>query len=253
MKRHKFCQSGRSHFKRTILWKIVSYASSDHETLCRSSCIACRQKVSRLCVKTCDTSYYCSDCKNSCTVYKQRAFLQCEWACESSDFKIEWKNIHTAYNWKASLSWMDSHANHIIMFCSNQGSPPLANYLNQLIYSSFAPHRPGDFDPCLAPPQPQRFWPLPHPTPPQRKKNLPRPSLVGTRKSQNFTSLPMTPGQHQQGLSQLKKVPSFPTRPGIPHLVAPKTGHCPPNLPQIWCCLYQLQPSTTEHFRLCWM
>jgi hypothetical protein len=31
------------------------------------------------------------------------------------------------------LSWMDSHANHIILFCSNQGSPPLANYLNQLI------------------------------------------------------------------------------------------------------------------------
>ena len=54
-----------------------SYASSDHETLCRSSCIACRQKVSRRCVKACDTSYYCSDCKNSCTVYKQRAFLQC--------------------------------------------------------------------------------------------------------------------------------------------------------------------------------
>ena len=98
---------------------------------------------------------------------------------------------------------------------------------------------PKDFDPCPTPPRPKG------------KKNLPRPSLVGTRKSQNFTSLPMTPGQHQQGLSQLKKVPSFPTRPGIPHLVAPKTGHCPPNLPQIWCCLYQLQPSTTEHFRFC--
>ena len=96
---------------------------------------------------------------------------------------------------------------------------------------------PKDFDPC--------------PTPPQRKKNLPRPSLVGTRKSQNFTSLPMTPGQHQQGLSQLKKVPSFPTRPGIPHLVAPKTGHCPPNLPQIWCCSCQLQLSTTEYIRFC--
>ena len=83
-----FATVGRGHLKRTILWKIVSYASSDHETLCRSSCIACRQKVSRRCVKACDTSYYCSDCKNSCTVYKQRAFLQCEWACESSDFEI---------------------------------------------------------------------------------------------------------------------------------------------------------------------
>ena len=98
-----FATVGRSHFKRTILWKIVSYASSDHETLCRSSCIACRQKVSRRCVKACDTSYYCSDCKNSCTVYKQRVFLQCEWACESSDFEIEWRNSHTAHNWKASL------------------------------------------------------------------------------------------------------------------------------------------------------
>ena len=61
-----------------ILRCAFSYASSDHETLFRSSCIACRQKVSRRCVKACDTSYYCSDCKNSCTVYKQRAFLQCE-------------------------------------------------------------------------------------------------------------------------------------------------------------------------------
>ena len=41
-----------------------SYASSDHETLFRSSCIVCRQKVSRRCVKACDTSYYCSDCMN---------------------------------------------------------------------------------------------------------------------------------------------------------------------------------------------
>ena len=43
--------------------------------------------------------------------------------------------------------------------------------------------------------------------------------FVGTRTSQNFTSLPMPPGQHQQGLLQVKKPPFFPTKPGIPHLV----------------------------------
>ena len=74
---------------------------------------------------------------------------------------------------------------------------------------------------------------------------------MGTRTSQNFTSLTMLPGQHQQGLSQLKKAPSSPTMPGIPHLVAPNTGHCPPNLPQIWCCSCQLQLSTTEYIRFC--
>ena len=44
----------------------------------------------------------------------------------------------------------------IIVYCFVQIKvpPPLANDLNQLIYSSFAPHRPGDFDPCLAPPRP---------------------------------------------------------------------------------------------------
>ena len=58
--------------------------------------------------------------------------------------------------------------------------PHLANHLNQLIYSSFAPPRPGDFDPCSAPPR--RFWPLPCPgpapkiltlAPPCRKKPCP--------------------------------------------------------------------------------
>ena len=111
---NKFCNTKLflSYLKLCVFFDLVwnfflrcafPYASSDHETLCRSSCIACRQKVSRRCVKACDTSYYCSDCKNSCTVYKQRAFLQCEWACESSDFEIEWRNSHTAHNWKASL------------------------------------------------------------------------------------------------------------------------------------------------------
>ena len=75
--------------------------------------------------------------------------------------------------------------------------------------------------------------------------------FVETRTRQNFTSLPMPPGQHQQGLLQVKKPPSFPTMRGIPHLVAPKTGHCPPNLPQIWYSSYQLQLSTREHFRFC--
>ena len=91
------------HFICSFWHCAFSCGSSAALTLCRSSCIACRQKVSRRCVKACDTSYYCSDCKNSCTVYKQRAFLQCEWACESSDFEIEWRNSHTAHNWKASL------------------------------------------------------------------------------------------------------------------------------------------------------
>ena len=97
-----------------------SYASSDHETLCKSSCIACRQKVSRRCVKACDTSYYCSDCKNSCTVYKQRAFLQCEWACESSA-----KYLNQLIYW--------------YRFCPapSQRFWPLP--------------RPEDFDPCPAP------------------------------------------------------------------------------------------------------
>ena len=75
--------------------------------------------------------------------------------------------------------------------------------------------------------------------------------FVETRTRQNFTSLPMPPGQHQQSLTQPKKPPSFPTMRGIPHLVAPKTGHCPPNLPQIWYSSYQLQLSTREHFRFC--
>ena len=63
----------------------------------------------------------------------------------------------------------------IIVYCFVQIKvpPPLANDLNQLIYSSFAPHRPGDFDPCLAPPRPEDFDPCPAP----QKKTLPRPSL----------------------------------------------------------------------------
>ena len=35
--------------------------------------------------------------------------------------------------------------------------------------------------------------------------------FVETRTRQNFTSLPMPPGQHQQSLTQPKKPPSFPT------------------------------------------
>ena len=140
-----FATVGRSHFKRTILWKIVSYASSDHETLCRSSCIACRQKVSRRCVKACDTSYYCSDCKNSCTVYKQRAFLQCEWACESSDFEIEWRNSHTAHNWKASLlNGFTCKSYYTVLFKSRF----LLSKSADLLKFCPSPARLGDFDPC---------------------------------------------------------------------------------------------------------
>ena len=56
-------------------------ASSNHLTVCRSSCIAYRQKVSHQCVKACDTSNLWGDWKWSCTSYKQWVFLQCVWAC----------------------------------------------------------------------------------------------------------------------------------------------------------------------------
>ena len=51
--------------------------SSAALTLCRSSCIACRQKVSRRCVKACETSDHWGDWKRSCTAYIQMAVLQC--------------------------------------------------------------------------------------------------------------------------------------------------------------------------------
>ena len=60
-----------------------SCASSTDWTVCMSSCIACRQKVSHRCVKACDTSNCCVDCKRSCTGCMQRAFLQCASACVS--------------------------------------------------------------------------------------------------------------------------------------------------------------------------
>ena len=76
-------------------------------------------------------------------------------------------------------------------------------------------------------------------------------SIVGTRTRQNFTFWPMPPEQHQQGLSQLMSAPSSPTRPNIQHLVAAKTGHCPPHHPQFWCCSHQLELSTTEDVSFC--
>ena len=59
--------------------------------------------------------------------------------------------MNVEYIW---LTWLNEI--QIILYCFVQIKvpPPLANDLNQLIYSSFAPHRPGDFDPCLAPPRP---------------------------------------------------------------------------------------------------
>ena len=118
-----------------------------------NSCIACKQKVSRRCVKACDTSYYCSDCKNSCTVYKQRAFLQCEWACESSDFKIEWMNSHTAHNWKASL---------------------LNGFTCKSYYTVLFKSRFPSFSKLSKPADIVKFCPAP----PRGQKTLPRPSRI---------------------------------------------------------------------------
>ena len=60
--------------------------SSNREAVCRSSCIACKQKVSRRCVKACDTSNHWNGWKRICIVYTKWAFLQCVLACDSSDF-----------------------------------------------------------------------------------------------------------------------------------------------------------------------
>ena len=46
-----------------------SCASSINQIVCRNSCIAYRQKVSRRFVKTCDTSDHWGGCKRSCTAY----------------------------------------------------------------------------------------------------------------------------------------------------------------------------------------
>ena len=54
-----------------------SCVSSAGSTVCRSNCIACRQKVSRQCVKACDTSNYWTGWKSTCTAYRQTTFLQC--------------------------------------------------------------------------------------------------------------------------------------------------------------------------------
>ena len=70
-------------FIRLFLQCAFSCASSSNGTVCRWSCIACRQKVSHRCVKACDTSCYWSDCKCSCTACTQRAFPQYVWACAS--------------------------------------------------------------------------------------------------------------------------------------------------------------------------
>ena len=51
-------------------------ASLTDWTVCMSSCIVYRQKVSRRCVRACEISNYWSDCKSSCTAYMQGAFLQ---------------------------------------------------------------------------------------------------------------------------------------------------------------------------------
>ena len=71
------------HFICSFWHCAFSCGSSAALTLCRSSCIACRQKVSRRCVKACDTSDHWGDWKRSCTAYIQMAVLQCGWACGS--------------------------------------------------------------------------------------------------------------------------------------------------------------------------
>ena len=71
------------HFICSFWHCAFSCGSSAALTLCRSSCIACRQKVSRRCVKACDTSDHWGNWKRSCTDYIQMAVLQCGWACGS--------------------------------------------------------------------------------------------------------------------------------------------------------------------------
>ena len=60
-----------------LFWHCAfSCGSSAALTLCKSSCIACRQTVSRQCVKACDTSNFWTSRKSSCTANIQKAFLQ---------------------------------------------------------------------------------------------------------------------------------------------------------------------------------
>ena len=51
------------------------------------------------------------------------------------------------------LSWMDSHANHSILFCSNQGSPSFSKWSKSADILKFCPASSW------------RFWPLPCPAP----------------------------------------------------------------------------------------
>ena len=92
-----------SFFMQLFLPCAFSCGSSSHENVCRSSCIVCRQKASRRCVKACEASCYWSDCKNNCTDCMQRALLQCVWDCVSWDFELLCRNICTDHIWKASL------------------------------------------------------------------------------------------------------------------------------------------------------
>ena len=59
------------------------------------------------------------------------------------------------------LSWMDSHANHSILFCSNQGSPSFSKWSKSADILKFCPASSW------------RFWPLPCPAPP-RPENIDR-------------------------------------------------------------------------------
>ena len=80
-----------------------SCASSTDLTVCRNNCTGCRQKVSRRCVKACDTSKHGSNQKRSCTAYMQTVFLRCVWSCAFSVVELESKNSYTAHTWKPFL------------------------------------------------------------------------------------------------------------------------------------------------------
>ena len=61
------------------------------------------------------------------------------------------------------LSWMDSHANHSILFCSNQGSPSFSKWSKSADILKFCPASSWRFWPLPCPAPPRRFWPLPRP------------------------------------------------------------------------------------------
>ena len=80
-----------------------SCASPKALTVCRNSCTAYRQKVSRWCVIACDISILSGDYKSNCNVDMHRALLRYVWTCALWDVGLEWKNSYTVYICKVFL------------------------------------------------------------------------------------------------------------------------------------------------------